>query len=238
MPLPEAFLEHLRNEGYHPRSDKHSNALAECIVSDLLGICAPLAEQAQKGEVVYKLNMSLRYSNSVWNVDLVLGKPAVPLEPPQGSISRATPASVRVAVELKSVMTEHRKAVQNRKRDLEAHHEHVHSYNPQAVAGAVLLVNAAEQFRSPLRTEITIHGDQQRTNVLVDHCVTQMRNVTERGSALPGIEAKTALVVDFSNIRPYMASYVARPVAPQVGDPLHYDSFLRKLCDDYSARFA
>ena len=59
MPLPEAFLEHLRNEGYHPRSDKHSNVLAECIVSDLLDICAPLAEQAQKGEVVYTLNFDV-----------------------------------------------------------------------------------------------------------------------------------------------------------------------------------
>jgi hypothetical protein len=35
-PEPPAFVRHLREEGYHPRSDKHSNALAAAIVTDLL----------------------------------------------------------------------------------------------------------------------------------------------------------------------------------------------------------
>ena len=29
-PNPLSFLEHLRAQGYHPRSDKHSNELAIC----------------------------------------------------------------------------------------------------------------------------------------------------------------------------------------------------------------
>ena len=32
MANPAAFIEHLRQAGYHPRSDKHSNALADAIV--------------------------------------------------------------------------------------------------------------------------------------------------------------------------------------------------------------
>lgn len=31
--------------------------------------------------------------------------------------------------------------------------------------------------------------------------------------------------------------FVTEPPAPRAGDPLHYDSFLQRLCDDYRERF-
>ena len=54
---------------------------------------------------------------------------------------------------------EHRKAVKNRKRDLEAHHEHTHNYSRRTIAGGVIVVNAAPTFKSPLRREPTRHKD-------------------------------------------------------------------------------
>jgi len=72
---PGMFLEHLRAEGYHPRSDKHSNALAEGIVADLLEHCEPIARAAREGRLVYDLNFDLRAGAADWNVDLVLGAP-------------------------------------------------------------------------------------------------------------------------------------------------------------------
>ena len=235
MPLPEAFLQHLRDCGYHPRSDKHSNALAVAIVQDLVERCQAMSREARQGRLVYDLNMDLRFGTSTWNVDLVLGSPATTVDSGSAGICRDTPSTVRIAIEIKGVMTEHRKAVKNRKRDFEAHHEHVHNYNRHAIAGAVMVINAARRFKSPLRGEATVHATPSR---LVEHCVTEMRNVTESGGGSTyGMDAKSAIVVDFDNVHLDAGRYADAPPAPQPGDPLHYDSFIQKLCDEYGERF-
>ena len=168
-----------------------------------------------------------------------MGTPAKPVDTAGAPIVRATPSTVRIAIEIKGVMTEHRKAVKNRKRDFEAHHEHVHNYNRRTIAGGVMVVNAASTFASPLRREPTLHGTPQAVSRLVEHCVTEMRNVTESGGGSAyGIDAKCAMVVDFDNVDWKAGRYVSTPPAPQAGDPLHYDSFMQKLCEEYGARFA
>ena len=238
MPLPKSSIQHLRDFRYHPRSNKHSNALATAIVKDLMQRCKPLAAQARAGNAVYDLNMDLRVGTANWNVDLVLGTPATPVDASGVRIVRMTPSNVRVAIEIKSVMTEHRKAVKNRKRDFEAHHEHVHNYNPRAIAGAVMVINAAPRFRSPLRPQPTIHGTPSAMPRLVEHCLNEMRNVTESGGrSAHGMDAKAALVVDFDNITTSAGRYVNALPAPQAGDPLNYDSFIQKVCEEYNDRF-
>lgn len=240
MPLPTAFLDHLRAEGYHPRSNKHSNVLAVAIVDDLARACAALARKAEAGVLVYDLNFDLRVRTATWNVDLVVGRPAQPVPPQGAAISRAPPATTEIAIEIKSVMTEHRKAVKNRKRDLEAHHEHVHNYNDAAIAGGVLVVNEALVFRSPLRRgDTTTHGrDRRAVAALVEHCLTEMRNVAERRDVgAEGMDAKCTIVVDMDNIDLARTIYVERAPAPRPGDPLNYDSFLQRVCDLYARRF-
>lgn len=236
-PNPGPFLDHLREHGYHSRSDKHSNALAEAIVADLLATCGAIRSEAAAGRLVYTLNFTLMAGTAEWNVDLVLGRPAGGVEVPEVAphIVRAAPATVRIAIELKSVMTAHRKAVKNRKRDLEAHHEHVHNYDHLAIAGGVLVINAAATFQSPLRSEVTAH---KRPEQLVRHCVDQLRAVTARsGTAGNGLDAKCALVVRHDNIDHAVSSFVTGGAAPTIGDPLHYDSFLGAICDQYHRRF-
>lgn len=238
MPLPESYIQHLRDFGYHPRSDKHSNSLALAIANDLSIQCPAIAAQSRAGTLVYQLNADLRVGTSTWNVDLVLGTPAQPVELPTGPIARAQPSRVRIAIEIKSVMTEHRKAVKNRKRDFEAHHEHVHNYNPRAIAGGVLVVNGAETFHSPLRTGHTLHGDRVAVNRLVEHCLNEMRNVTESGGRSEyGMDAKATLIVDFDNVNLSSGHYLLAPPAPAPGDPLHYDSFIQRVCEEYTDRF-
>ena len=238
MSPPESFIQHLRDLGYHPRSNKHSNALAAAIVEDLLLACPLLAGEAGGGRTVYDLNMDLRVGTSTWNVDLVIGPPPSPVHADDLAIVKATPATVRVAVEIKGVMTEHRKAVKNRKRDLEAHHEHVHNYSAHGIAGGVMVINAAVRFRSPLRREVTTHGSPGAMVRLIEHCMNEMRNVTQSGArSAYGLDAKTALVVDFDNTGSGEGGYVTQPPAPTPGDPLHYDSFIQKLCDEYINRF-
>ena len=236
MPAPQAFIEHLRAEGYHPRSNKHSNALSEAIVADLIENCPKIADQAAAGHLVYSLNFTLIHGQWDKNVDLVFGVPPPGTPPPEGLlIQRSAPATVRIAVELKSVMTEHRKQAKNRKGDLEAHHDHVHRYSTKAIAGAVMVVNTAPTFKSPLRPEVTVHKDPAE---LVEHCVREMRNINMRPDlAGHGLEASAVLLVNMDNVDLQSTDFVVTAPAPLVGDPLHYDAFVQRLCAAYTERF-
>ena len=236
-PNPPAFLQHLRDKGYHPRSDKHSNALAEAIVADLLAGCPAAARAAADGHLVCDLNFTIRAGTSDWNVDLVLGAP--PPNAPQPTegvlILRTPPSTIQIAIEIKSVMTEHHKAVRNRKRDLEAHHDHVHRYNNRTIAGGVLVLNCSETFLSPLRDDVTVHRDARR---LVEHCMHQARSIATRsGVQGQGLDAKCVIVLDMDNQDLPTTQYVNTAPAPTVGDPLHYDAFIQALCALYCERF-
>lgn len=237
-PNPRSFLSHLQREGYHPRSAKHSNALAEAVVRDLVTHCPAIRKKARAGQLVYSLNFSLRTGTAEWNVDLVLGQPAMGFSerPKEGEIARVVPSTVQIAVEFKAVMTEHHKAVKNRKRDFEAHHDHVHRYDDKAIAGGLLVVNSSPTFKSPLRAEATIHRDPEK---LVRHCLEQMRAVAVR-SHPPGIglDAKGVIVVSLDPADSERATFLTRPPAPPVGDPMHYDAFIQTLCNRYTERFA
>lgn len=237
MPLPEAFLSHLDEQGYNSRSARHSNAFALAVVGDLLRSCAPMRDKARRGELVYDLNRTIYRGTSDWNIDLVLGAP-----PPGAastaaeSIVRSPPSTVEIGIEIKATMTAHRKAIRNRKRDFEAHHEHLHNYNARAIAGGILLVNAAERFQSSLLSAISTHRDPER---LVRLCVDQMRAVpTRRSIDGVGMEALTVVVVDYSNEPGAKSRYAVVGAMPRVGDPLHYDAFLQTICADYRDRFA
>jgi hypothetical protein len=237
-PNPDAFLHHLRTSGYHSRSNKHSNALAEAIVRDLLGTCPAMSDMARRARLVYDLNFTINAGTSDWNVDLVLGTPPPgAARPAEGvPIVRTRPSTVEVAVEIKSIMTEHQKAMRNRKRDLEAHHEHVHRYSNHAIAGGVFVVNQAPAFKSPLREDVTRHV---KPKALVEQCVLQMRSISSRaGLAGAGLECKAVIVVDMDNDDLASTRYVTQPPAPQVGDQLHYDAFVQSLCAFYTHRFA
>lgn len=188
---------------------------------------------------MYDINFTIRTAGTDWNVDLVIGVPQLDFHPPERftGITHAAPSTVQIAIEIKSVMTEHRKAIRNRKRDLEAHHEHVHRYHPQAIAGGVLVVNAASTFCSPLRgvNDITFHRDPDS---LVRVCIDQMRAVSERRSITDyGLEAKAVIVVDMDNQNLATTRFVTRSPAPTVGDPLHYDAFIQTVCRLYTERF-
>jgi hypothetical protein len=237
-PNPDPFLQHLREQGYHSRSNKHSNALAEAIVADLLAACPVLARLAGRGQVVYDLNFTINAGTSDWNVDLVLGAPPPGTDAPSSNaaILCTRPSTVQIAVELKSGMTEHRKQIRNRKRDLEAHHEHVHRYSNRTIAGGVLVVNGSATLQSPLRPEVTTHSDPGR---LVEHCVLQVRSIAARsGLQGQGLDAKCVIVVDMDNIDHAGTRFITRAPAPRVGDPLHYDAFIQALCTLYRERFA
>jgi hypothetical protein len=99
----------------------------------------------------------------------------------------------------------------------------------------VLIVNASPTFRSPLKTSDTVHKQPDR---LVEHCVSELRSVSSRGGTKGyGLEAKCAIVVSVDNVNHGDSVYQLTAPAPTVGDTLHYDGFIRAICDQYKRRF-
>jgi hypothetical protein len=238
MPAPAGFVEHLRQKGYHPRSSAHGNALCELVLRDLLVFCPKVGEHASSGMLVYDLNRKIFVGASQWNIDLVLGPPAGAVQAPVPSdpILRAPPATIRIAIEAKTVMTEHGKARRNRQRDLDSFHQFTHRYDPATIAAGLTVVNIARRFKSPLRPMISQHPNIER---LVRETLGLLRTLPTRAAPGegPGLEANGAIVVDHDNVDPKKTRLVTGSPAPEVGDPLHYDAFLRQICDRYTQRW-
>jgi hypothetical protein len=133
-------------------------------------------------------------------------------------------------------MTEHGKARRNRQRDLDSFHQFVHRYDSDTVASALTVVNIAARFKSPLRTEPSTH---RNVRDLVSETLALLRVLPLRSAAdTSGLEANGAILVEHDNIENSQTRLVTSSPAPQVGDPLHYDSFLTRICDRYSQRWS
>ncbi len=234
---PHGYVEHLKAEGYHPRSDKHSNALCNLVLVDLLERCPVLKEHAEAGEVVYSLNHNVHAGPIQWNIDMVIGPPAlVDFEKtPSEGIVEEVPATVRIALEVKSLMTEHGKARKNRLRDFDSLHTYVHRADSSAIAATLLVINISGQFRSPLREENTMHHDVSR---LVKETIGLFKALPIRSQLQgEGLEANGMIVVEFDNIVIDEGKLWTGPPAPQPGDPAHYDSVIRQICNRYIERW-
>jgi len=190
--------------------------------------------------------------SSIWHWGPPQGHQTHPITPSR--FASRPPRSSRVAIELKSIFTEHGKARRNRLRDFSAFHNYAHSYGPKTIAGAFLLINAAEYFYSPLRKadDITHHGGPKLSaREVAAESVKLFRTIGLRNSAQdpPGLEAIAVLVIEHDNlhVHPERQGHKAkhRPTrvlqtapAPQVGDPLHYQTFIQRICSQFVTRFA
>ncbi len=146
-----------------------------------------------------------------------------------------------------------RKARRNRLRDFEAFHNYAHQYDPKTVAGAFLVVNSSELFYSPLRDrrDITKHSTTQKTarQVAAD-AVGLFRAIPlrHRETDAPGLEAMGVIVVEHDNlvVHPQKKKYasmhlptIVAPIPPSlpVGDPMHYQTMIQRICQSFSQRF-
>ena len=73
----------------------------------------------------------------------------------------------------------------------------------------------------------------------MEHCLDQLRAVAVRGGPSgSGMDAKAGIVVNMGNIDLAATRYHETAPAPKVGDPMHYDAFIQRLCSEYVSRFA
>ncbi len=239
MRAPERFANYLLGDPYHPRSNKHSNALLQFLLDDLLDHCQRFKADAEAAIITYELNRKVRVGNSEWNVDLAVGPPAASVSTVARDrvIVRAQPSNFRIACEAKSIMTEHRKAQRNRQRDLDALHHFMHRYDQNTIVAAVTVINIAESFRSPLRSQVTRHKSPIS---LVGATIDLLRTIPLRThpSNGSGLEANAVTLIDYDNSQEKVVSQVrTTSPAPQLGDPLHWESFVRRICDLYVQRW-
>lgn len=237
MPAPDRFAAYLLTEPYHPRSNKHSNALMEFFLDDLIAQCPRFAEDATVGRVAYELNRSVRVGTTDWNADLVIGPPTAQVTVKGRKITRGQTSNFRIACEAKSIMTEHRKAQRNRLRDLDALHQFMHRYDQNTIVAAVTVINIGESFRSPLRRGLTKHHNPTE---LVRGAIDLLRTIPVRShpSNGPGLEANAVVVINYDNSkRPAVSLIPSSSPAPRPGDPLHWHSFVRRICDLYVQRW-
>ena len=61
--------------------------------------------------------------------------------------------------------------------------------------------------------------------------------VVRSGPTGNGLDAKTGIVVDMDNMNLATTRYHEAAPAPKVGDPMHYDAFIQRLCSEYASRF-
>lgn len=254
MAIAADLVAHLKLGGYHPRTSKHSDFQSLIIIRDLVAQCPLIASRAASGDMVAKLRHHQQVGHADWVIDIAMGTCAAAPKPPANMpITMAPPVIVQIAIELKSIWTEHGKARMNRLRDFESFHGYAHQYSQDTVAAAFLVVNSAERFWSPLRDEadITTHGSPNKTaRVLAKETVDRFRSIHLRNASTdgPGMEAIGVFVVEHDNLssHPDAAKHAAlhkptiaapSPPNPPVGDPLHYESMIQRICNAYSQRF-
>lgn len=236
----EAYATKLTKDLYHPRSSKHGDFICVKLLEDLVYSCDRLRDHATSGKIVYELNHTVDPESPLkWTIDLVIGPPSGEQEvilmdglPPMGS-----PKDIWMAVDAKSIMTEHGKARRNRVRDMNSLHDLLHRSNEMTVVGGLLAINISPTFFSPLRNgEVTEHKNIHR---LVEESIEMFRTLPRAQSDAigHGLDAMGIIVLSHSNIKGEACELVLEPPAPPPGDSVHYRSFVNDLCRSYTDRY-
>ena len=228
---------------YHSRSDAHSVALCTEILADLVRLCPVLRSQAERGEVVFGINVKFRWPSTRKSktLDLALGPPAGPPPDPglRTPIARGELADVLISCEAKTVMTEHGKSQPRIYDELSSSHEIVHQGRPDAIATGITVVNIAETFVSPLRqtSRKKLHVSRHRPPEVAARMIQHLRGLPIReGMGQVGFDAYATIVVNCDNqgeVRLWTA-----PPAPQPAEPDHYETFLDRVSRLYAERFS
>ena len=244
MKAPELFVKYLTESGYHPRSSKHGDKLCELLLADLMEECPAIRAAAQNGKICFGLNYSPGMGAPLgWVVDLAIGPSNSKIEgSSSGSMAKEPPSDLWIAVDAKTIMTEHGKARRNRQRDLNSFSSILHMKNPKTIVGGLVVINNAGSFRSPLRDgDVTIHANIER---LVAESVKLFEDLPRAQSNGPDsknlnqIDAVGVIVIEYSDPKEKPTKLVSDFPAPQPGSPVRYENFVKDICSAFLARYA
>lgn len=237
----ERIANYLDREGYHPRSSKHGEESCLGFLEDILYQSHTIRDASEAGAIVYKQDYTVGSGDSKWNTDLVVGPPTddtdIEIDSELG-IAEAEPAEIWLAIDAKSVMTEHGKARRNRQRNITSFADIMHSHYPGAVTGGILLINAADRFKSPLREEGDI-TEHERIEQLARETVDIFRDIDRsEGKIGPNVDGVACVVVEHTNMDNGQPTVLLEePPAPQPGDAVHYQTFLDNIIETFENRW-
>lgn len=148
-----------------------------------------------------------------------------------------------VALEAKAAMTEFGKARPRLYDELNSSHLTIHGDTDSAIAAGFAMVNVASTFVSPMRnpwklgempTIVNSHRQPRDAASVVDKVGQLPRRST---TGMHGFDALGLVVIRCTNDGAPVTIEEERP-APQVGDAMHYDSFIERIETIYASRFA
>lgn len=214
--------------GFNPRAQGHSNALCSFIDNDLRASISSLRRLLESEEAIFDLNIDVPTGGGPFsrNIDM-------------GYRLSATSAEVIMSVENKTTMTAHGRARKNRLGDLLAYCMHLHSHHPKAVAGFTIVINGAQTYKNPdefsevAKHKAVLKPHELEATVDLFRRVSLRRKPTEKGDRP---EALAIILVEYDGLNP--AKLLARPPAPQPGEPNHYETFVRRMGESFNERFS
>jgi hypothetical protein len=214
--------------GFNPRSQANSDALSDFVIADLQMNCPGFRAALESGLLVPATNPNVQTKVAERSIDLVFYE------------KEKFPAlAVQVSVEHKTIMTAHVKARKNRYGDLIAYCNHMHNHRKDCIAAAIVVVNTSPEYENPDAFAKGLKRPRFNTEKVVADTIDifsaiPLRNEASDPSDQP--EALAIIVVNYDGVHP--GRLVVGPLAPRAGEPAHYDSFLRRICDLYGKRFS
>jgi hypothetical protein len=159
------------------------------------------------------------------------------------AFSEGPVGSVLIALEAKACMTEFGKARPRLYDELTSSQQTINGATGDAVAAALVMVNSASSFISPLRNKIplvrrkpivTIHKDAL---MQAESVVQRMKAITRRSRAGDdGFDGLGVIVVDCKNDGSPIRLVTSTP-APPADDIQNYELTIRRLTQAYDTRF-
>jgi hypothetical protein len=207
---------------YHPRSNELAAAVRHQLLGDLFGSSRALAAAGAAGTLVCDFNVRLETDNGrKKRIDLVLGAPEVPsaIQPAPHTILKARVGLPAAAIEIKSCMTAHSKAVPRLGDELMASAEVVRGAAPRATIGGILIINVSSTFTSPL----ALPGPTRHRQPFDAQSV--IAKLTSRLDKARLFHAFAMCVIDFDNERKALAV----DPADWVPDGYRYDAFVARF---------
>jgi hypothetical protein len=256
---------------YHPQSDRHSKIGSWGIMFDLLNESPLLRRHVEEGKVIFGVNHQMSDFSTMRkkNLDLVVARPGtksgsrrrtdlaslaapygIVLTSAQSSLLQQLPklesgpvGSVLLALEAKASMTEHTKARPRLYDELNSSHLTIHGASEQAIAAALVMVNASNTFISPGRNKkkvpvskrIVTQHKQPDAAVGVIAKIREMHRRTRPQDE--GFDAIGIVVVDAKNDGSPIELLTAPPALTSADD-YHYDQMIRRIRQKYEVIFA
>jgi hypothetical protein len=114
----------------------------------------------------------------------------------------------------------------------------MHNHRKDCIAGATVVINCSPAYENPdafAKGLVRPKFDMRKVVADTAKIFTgiPLRSVADEPNDQP--EALAVIIVDYDGKNP--AKLVANDLAPQPGSPIHYESFIARVCDLYRQRF-